>query len=459
LYSGNWIAPSSSEVGKVIGPMRRLRSFALTFTPAALLLAVALTPGRAKADITLVDHDGWSFYTTGLVGAHYQLLKGDQDPPTGGKSLAGGKILDENSANDMRDGTITLSDIRSGFIGTQIGFGVNRQINQNVHIESLLSISMEGINSNRGQNLQKDVDYREGWAAIVSKWGTLKFGRMFGMFGEGSAEVMLMAWRYGVGHPCVINSATISCGSAGAGPVYPGFDAAIRYISPRFAGFQVAVSVADPIVGVGLKMSPQPRIDGEVNFDQAFGPLRLRLIGQSMWDQIAQSTAPTGGMPGTIKADTIWGAMGTGIATIAFGSGALTLGGGGWTGKGVGERIPLQADDPANPISFDATLDLRTFVGVYGNAQLEFMGHSVTFGGGQLKVTPTPYDDSTMTNALPLLQNAEYHVTYHYKWDAIVFNVEYMHWTSDWHQDLSMPMLAPPHQALNFMGGGISYVW
>jgi predicted porin len=432
----------------------------LRIAPVALLLAVVLNSGRARADVTLVDHDGWTFYTTGLVAAHYQLVTGDADPTGGGKPLAGGRILDETSASDMRDQTITLSDIRSGFIGTQIGFGVNRQINQNVHVESLLSISMNGINSNRGQNLQKDVDYREGWAALVSRWGTLKFGRMFGMFGEGSAEVMLMAWRYGVGHPCVINSAGISCGSSGAGPIYPGFDAAMRYISPRFAGFQLAVSMADPNVGLGIKMSPQPRFDGELNFDQTFGPFHLRVIGQGMFDQIAQSTAPTMMDPaGTLKADTIWGAMGTGIASIAFaGSGALTLGGGGWTGKGVGERIPLEAPDAANPIAFDNTQVLRGFNGVYGNAQIEFMGHSLTVGGGQLKITPTATDEAATFN-LVLLQNAEYHITYHYKWDAIVFNVEYMHWTSDWHADPTMPTVAAPHQGLNFAGFGVNYVF
>jgi len=169
--------------------MRRLRSLTLSFTPTALFVAVALSPGRAKADITLFDNDGWSFYTSGLVAAHYQLVMADADP-NARLSLAGGRILDEGSATDQRDPThltTTLSSIRSGFIGTNIGFGVNRQISPTVHVESLLALSLEGINSNRGQNLQKDVDYREAWAAIVGPFGTLKFGRMFGIFGEGSA--------------------------------------------------------------------------------------------------------------------------------------------------------------------------------------------------------------------------------------------------------------------------------
>ena len=440
--------------------MRRLRSLTLSCTPAALLVAVALIPGRAKADITLFDHDGWSFYTTGLVAAHYQLLMGDADP-NARLPLAGGRILDEGSATDLRDPThltTTLSSMRSGFIGTQIGFGVNRQISQNVHVESLLAISLEGINSNRGQNLQKDVDYREAWAAIVSPYGTLKFGRMFGIFGEGSAEVMMMAFRYGVGHPCNISQATISCGSSGAGPIYAGFDSAIRYITPRFAGFQFILSVADPVVGPGMKMSPVPRVDSELNFDQTFGGFHLRVIGQTMFDRIESSTAGTdnAGMItlGNLKTDNVWGVMGTAIASIS----GLTLGGGAWTGSGVGERIPLEASDPGNPISYDQTLQLRQFRGFYGNAQFAIAGNALTIGGGELFVKPTAVDDMATVNFV-LVDQYEAHVTFSYKWDAIVFEAEYMHWHTDWHYDPMNPMNAAPEQNLNFMGGGINYVF
>ena len=450
--------------------MRRLRSLTLSFTPAALLVpvfvAVALSPGRAKADLTIFDSDGWSFHTTGLVAAHYQLVMGDADSNA---TIAGGRINDEGSVTDVRDPThptTTLSNIRSGFIGTQIGFGVNRQISPNVHIESMLAISMEGINSNRGQNLQKDVDYREGWAAIVTPYGTLKFGRMFGVFGEGSAEVMMMAYQYGVGHPCIVSSATISCGSSGAGPLYAGFDSAIRYISPRFAGFQFTLSVADPVVGGTVKMSPFPRVDTELNFDKTFGPLHLRLIGQTIFDRIEATTMGTvvnnAVTLGTLKVDNVWGAMGTGIVSMA----GLTLGGGAWAGSGIGERVPFEQDDPTQPLSLDNSGQLRKFRGFYGNAQYQLANNSLTVGGGELFVQPTALDDSMMRTNLELTDQFEYHVTYHYKWDAIVFNLEFMHWHTDWHQDPVPPdpampnvLSAPLKQDLNFMGGGINYVW
>ncbi len=442
--------------------MRRLRSLTLSFTTAALLVAVALTPGRAKAAITLFDSDGWSFYTTGLVAAHYQLLMGDADP-NARLSLAGGRILDEGSATDLRDPThltTTLSNIRSGFIGTQIGFGVNRQVSQTVHIESLLAISMEGINSNRGQNLQKDVDYREAWAAIVSPYGTLKFGRMFGIFGEGSAEVMMMAFRYGVGHPCVISSATISCGSSGAGPIYAGFDSATRYISPRLAGFQFVLSVADPVVGPGMKMSPVPRVDTEINFDQTFGGFHLRLIGQTMFDRIENSTAgtqdpATGAVTlGTLKTDNVWGVMGTAIASIS----GLTVGGGAWTGAGVGERIPMEASDAANPISYDQTLQLRQFRGFYGNAQFAIAGNALTIGGGELFVKPTALDrhgDGQLRADRPVRVSRHVHAQMG------------RHHLQPRDHGLAHGLARRSHeprgcgsaQSLNFMGGGINYVF
>ena len=46
----------------------------------AVAAAVLAIPTKARADVTLVEKDGWTFYTRGLVAAHYQLVKGDADP-------------------------------------------------------------------------------------------------------------------------------------------------------------------------------------------------------------------------------------------------------------------------------------------------------------------------------------------------------------------------------------------
>jgi len=443
--------------------MRRFRTLCSRFAPVILLGAIWLSSARAEAAITLFDSDGWTFQTTGLVAAHYQLIVGDADPLGGGKNLIGGKLLDEGSAADQSQTppTLTMSNIRSGFIGTQIGFGLSRQISQTVHIDSLLAGSVNGINSNRGQDIAapKGIDYREAWAQIVSPYGTLKFGRMFGLFASGSAAVVAMAYQYGVGHPCIVDASTIASGSVGAGALYAGFDAAFRYSSPRFAGFQLQVSVTDPNVGNIAKMSPYPRVDTELNFDQTFGGARIRLIGQSMWDRIEKSTPPAGMTPGTVTALTVWGLMGTALLDV----GPFSAGGGAWTGAGVGERIPLEASDPANPIAWDNTGTLRHFLGFYGNLQANLGGTTITAGGGELLVKLTDLDLSQNTTTLTLKDQWEGHLTISHKFaNVIVANVEYMHWHTDWQDDPSMAGVAGySHfkQSLNFAGAGLNYIW
>jgi predicted porin len=441
--------------------MRRFRTLCSRTASVSLLVVVWLASARAKAEVTLFDSDGWTFQTTGLVAAHYQLVMGDKDPQgPNGRTLIGGRIYDEGLTGNQETNKITLSDIRSGFIGTQIGFSVNRQLSPTVRVESLLAASVEGINSNRGQDTAspKGVDYREAWAQIVSPYGSLKFGRMFGLFASSSAAVQMMAWQYGVGHPCVIDASTISCGSSGAGPLYPGFDAAIRYTSPRIAGFQLQVSVTDPDVGqppVG-KISPYPRVDADLNYDQTIGPARLRLFAQSMLNYVESNPSPT-----TIKSYTIWGVMGTGLLDV----GPVSLGGGAWTGAGVGERIPLEEADQSNPIAWDKVGNLRRFLGVYGNAQFNFQGTAITVGGGDLLVKLTTYDTDPMMNQSTLVLKDQYEghiVVTHKFYDVLVLDVEYMHWHTDWQDDPSMvgmPGYAPLEQSLNFMGAGMNYLW
>jgi predicted porin len=422
-----------------------------------LLGAVWLSSARANAAVTLFDSDGWTFQTTGFVAANYQLILGDADPLGGGKNLIGGRILDESTAADQRNmpPTITLSNIRSGFIGTQIGFGMSRQISQTVRVDSFLAASVNGINSNRGQDTAapKGVDYREAWAQVSSPYGSLKFGRMFGLFADSSAAIQMMAWQYGVGHPCAVNASTISCGSSGAGPLYPGFDAAFRYSSPRLAGFQLQLSVTDPNVGNIAKMSPYPRFDSDLNFDQTFGSVRARAWVQTMFDRIYKST------PTTLQTLTIWGVMGTAILDV----GPFTIGGGGWTGAGVGERIPLEAADPGNPIAWDPTGALRHFLGVYANAQFRIQNTAITVGGGEFLVKLTDNDLSMNTATLTVKDQYEGHFTVTHKFaDCIVAEAEFMHWHTDWQDDPTMVGMAGYEhfqQSINFMGAGLDYVW
>jgi hypothetical protein len=294
----------------------------------------------ARADITLYDQDGWSFYTKGMVASHLNLTVGDADPlPSSGKVLVGGQLLPVG-AEDRRDQSIVLSRVRGGFVGTQFGLGAGREINDQVRIKSLIAVSLNDVSSNRGTNVPKGVDWREAWAGVEGPLGTFKFGRMFSIFGSASGEVVMMAYRYAVGHPCLAGAPTppsgippISCGSVGAGPLFAGFDAQLRYITPRLAGFEFQAAVSDPLIAPDFKITPTPRFDADLNWEAKLSAnSKLRFIGQGMTQEVRRvQTTPTGSALQNKKG---WGGMGAGL----FHLGGFSVGGGGGSGKGGGAR-------------------------------------------------------------------------------------------------------------------------
>ena len=421
--------------------MRRSRVSTIKMAQGAALLAVALSATGARADITLYDKDGWSFYTKGLIATHYQLTIGEGDPASMHGVLVGTPLSPQGS-QDTRDNSLIMSRFRSGFVGTQIGFGANRQISETMRVESLMAVSLFDISSNRGQSLPKGVDFREAWAALITSAGTFKFGRMFSIFGSSSAPISLMAWEYGLGHPCLASEPTIACGSVGAGPLYAGFDAQFRYITPRFAGVELQVAVSDPIVGPGYHMAPFPRADGEVNYLRTFGESgKLRLFGQGVFEQLRR-------VEGTaLKKVNVWGVMGTAILDV----GGLTLGGGGWTGAGIGTHVIMEATDAANPLAFDSKGDLRLFRGFYGNAAYNFGSASLALGGGTVFIRSTATDIADGSGVSVIKQQSEGHIRFTKRIDTVHLTIEYMRWMSKWYFG--------EKQNENFMGVGANYVW
>jgi hypothetical protein len=432
--------------------MRRFGVSSL-YWAAAFGLTIMMIPTRARADLTLYDHDGWSVYTRGMVAAHYQLMIGDADPTTNHGVLVGGLFLD-GGARDARDNSLLLSRVRSGFIGSQIGFGINRQISENVHVSSLLAVSLNDISSSRGSDPVKGVDFREAWAALETPYGALKFGRMFSIFGSASGEVVLLAYRYALGSPCFAELATIGCASVGAGPIYAGFDAQMRYITPRVVGLEFQLAVSDPNKASDFYvLTPFPRLDAQLSYDNQFGPLKLRVIGQGLWEEI-QGVDQTN----IVKRAEVWGAMGSAILKLNWPWGGPSLGAGGWTGAGLGTRTVLEVgtNDTSKPLTFGGTnKELRIFRGFYGNVAFNFQGSALAAGGGILYVRPVisapgKDDDDPMNNDV-LAQQAEAHLVFTQQIDTVVLTAEYMRWNEQWHFG--------EKRDLNFGGVGANFTW
>jgi len=424
------------------------------FAAAAALFASSMGPGVARAEVVLHDADGWRFMTTGRVEAHYQLLQGDGDPHSMNNRLVGGQI--QNSSQDQNNKLLD-SRIRSGFVGSQIGFGVSNRMTDTLEAKGFVSIWINGIDSSKGTPPQtKGVDAREAWGSLGGSFGTFAFGRAFSIFASASGEVNAYAYEYAVGNPCLAEASTISCGSVGAGPLYAGFNAQFRYITPRVAGFELQASLEDPSSLPDFQITPTPRVEGEISYRLHFlTDGKFIVKGQAMAQQLAKVSGKQ------IESTTAWGAMGVArLETSGF-----RVGGGAWEGKGMGTHTALQQDDQGKPLAHDLPGgtdangqpllgdQLRMFRGYFGNIGYEYRrsGTGAVAGGGAAFVQETISDAATNSTSL-LKQNFEYHLVVTQRiHSSVVLSAEYMHWESDWWRG--------EVQVLQFIGAGSTFAW
>lgn len=308
------------------------------------LAALAVAPRPARADVLLHDDGHWRVYTTGRAEAHYQLAQGDGDPHNLNNKLVGGQF--QNTGQDQNN-QIFDSRIRSGFIGTQLGFGMIDQFTDTLQGKAFVSIWFNGIDSHKSTPPQtKDVDAREAWGALSGRGGEFLFGRAFSIFGSASGAVNAYAYEFAVGNPCLLDVSTIACGSVGAGPLYAGYNAQLRYISPRLGVFLFQASLEDPSSLPDYQITRYPRVEGELNVEVPVGANgRFIVVGQGLAQSLAKINATQNGTVST----TAWGAMGV----ARFELGGLRVGGGGWTGAGIGTHTPFQQEDQGKPLAHD----------------------------------------------------------------------------------------------------------
>ena len=427
--------------------MRRLVRQHSKVAAGCVFVALALGAGTARADLTLYDKDGWRFFTAGRVEGHYQLIVGDGDPVSHNR-LVGGQI--QNTVTQDEKNHLVDSRIRSGFVGSQIDFGVSNKISEGLEAKGMIGVWVAGIDSSKGSPPPtKGVDVREAWGSLGGRWGTFVFGRAFSIFGSASGDVNNYAFMYAVGHPCLADTSTIACGSVGAGPLYAGFNAQLRYETPRLAGFQLQVSAEDPSSLPDFHITHVPRFEGEVSYSAEFAHDGLLVVkGQGMAQQLGRLNAARDGTEST----TAWGAM----AVARFEMAGFKLGGGGWTGKGLGTHNALQQDDQAKPLAHDLPGgifpgdELRGFRGFFGNLVYGYRGFALAVGGGGAFVQETVSDAAAISTSL-LQQNIEYHAVLTAQLKSVIFSAEYMHWKSLWYLGET--------QALDFIGAGSTFVW
>ena len=423
--------------------MRRCDS---KFAAIPLLLAWTVASAPARADVTLYDANNWRIFTSGRGEGHYQLTLGDGDPVSHNR-LVGGQI--QNTVSQDQDNHLVDSRIRSGFVAGQIGLGAVNKINDNLEAKGFFGVWINGIDNSKGTESVKGADLREAWGSLSGPAGTFVFGRAFSIFASASGEVNMYAYEFAVGHPCLVDASGIACGGVGAGNLYAGYNAQLRYNSPRLAGFQLQASIEDPSSLPDYHITRVPRFEGEANYELPFGSDGKVIVkGQAMEQELGKLNATRDGVVTT----SAWGALGAGRIEV----GGFKLGGGAWFGKGLGTHTALQQDDQAKPLAHDLPGgnfpgdELRRFRGVFGNVVFGYHGTAIAVGGGGAFVQETVADAAALNTSL-LKQNTEYHAVLTQRIGSVVLSAEYMHWNSQWYLGET--------QVLTFVGGGAVFVW
>jgi hypothetical protein len=399
----------------------------------SLMGAFTLAPRLAHADITFYDKDGWSIWTNGRAATHLQYITGEGSPATG-NMLTGWN----NTGATDESNSLLRARIGSGWVGTQLGFGVANQLTETTKLKAYFAVSLADITNNKAKTDGKGVDYREAFATAEGTFGSVTFGRALSIFGTGLAGTIYMySYGNGAGHVCPdLDGIAITCGPVNAGGIFPGFNAQIMYALPQMGGLGVKVALVDPSLVPGYSLRPLPRVEGEVTYDIGLGGTnKVSLIGQGIWQTMGRVV-----MNSTESADVLGG-----IAAARLELSGFRLGVGAWGGDGLGTGVPMQGDQ-----SVDPTGELRSFVGFMAHGNYMLGNWEFGAGIGQSNVAETDDDKATAMRSL-IESNTAFHGVVYRHVGPLVLGAEFMHWISKWHRG--------EEQAVQFMGLSANLLW
>jgi hypothetical protein len=463
-----------------------------------LCLFVSLLWSRAaRAEVELVEKDGWTFTFDGRVNAFMSGGFGDafpfptpeptpRDPnglPVHPPFTATHSVMGGNSngpGNGRADvgwpGNYGQQDInnrylairvRSGMYGNILGFGIARKIGEETTVRGYISIwsTVESLGYDKWAPINAEA--REGYFTVTGPWGSAIVGRTIGWLGRMSYEIdSAYGHGYGVGLPCT-DALGPACGHIGTGALFPGYTAGLAYSTPSLGGLKVNVGAYDPIVfstnASDWSHAPYPRPEGSITFDQRFSEsARLKIGIEGLYQPITR--IDTDPMSGNLKrfSTAIYG--GSGGARIE--AGPLRIGLSGFGGKGLGLFYALQRSSATEDL---INHDLRTFLGFYGQAAVVFGKLHIAGGFGMSLVNQTKADKIDPTLSVIHYQRGASGALYYHLSDSLVLGLDYFLFMAGWYGapvvDMStMPAtavgkLAGEKQILNFVNAGVTYHW
>ena len=450
------------------------------------LAACVLGSRDARAEIELVEKDGWTFSFEGRVNAFMSGGKGDDLPTAtahpdpaaaphhvmGADSSANNGVPDVGwpanyGASDENNKFVNIR-VRSGMYGNILGFGLARQAGETT-LKAYVSIwsTVESLGMDKWAPVTAVV--REGYLNASGDWGSLRIGRMLTWMGRSSYEIdTKYGHGFGVGLPCT-DSLGPACGHIGTGALQPGYGAGISYGTPSLGGLKLTVGLYDPVVFAqpsAWDHAPFVRPEGQLAFDRRIGEKnRIKVSVEGAYQplsRIVQTTDPTTMVMTESKTSTAaWGVSGG----LRLELGPVRLGVSGFHGRGVGLFYAFQNTQATEDGS--ATHELRKFTGGYGQAALVFGKVQLSGGFGLSLVEQTAADKINGGLSVIRYQRGISGGFYYFATDSIVIGLDYFMFAAGW---WGAPLVDPTTmtntgklagetQVVHFVNAGVTYHW
>jgi len=426
---------------------------------AVCLATTALVHREAAAEFPLAEHDGWKLTLDGRLNAFISVAQGDKTPEGVAEWTAG---LYEPA--DPNGGNIFVTRIRSGFVQSVLGFGLNKEVAPSYKLSGRFAF-WAGASNERKPVLgsQPDIEARELFIKLEAPWGTIEAGRDLGLFGRGGILMDAdIVHADGLGSPCstrqILGGA---CGFAGHGVLFPAFNAGALYSTPKFVGIQATLGLYDPSVNSekAYEITPYPRFEAQLSYN--FND-QLKVFGEGMWQRLI-NTAPLKDLQGNIVIDSNGKpknqvADASGLAAGAmFAGGPVQVGAAFYTGTGLTLIIPVFN----TPIFADSFGVLRKGQGFVGMASVKFGGTKIAGGAGISQLKLTANDQEPFSQLVPPKRQLGISVgLYQSIFNQLTWALEYFRGQYQWYdyQD-SAGNIGPPKQAVNFVNTGLTLVF
>jgi hypothetical protein len=470
------------------------------------LVACLCLSRAAKAEVALVDKDGWTFTFEGRVNSFLSVGKGDdlplptQDPNAPmssaivmgfngqagvGRGDVGWPSAYQTDANNKYFGV----RVRSGMLPNILGFGLTKRINEDTFVRGYISIWSTVESLGRDKWYPVIPEAREGYFTGQGPWGSVTVGRTLGWLGRTSYEIDLAYGHgYGVGLPCT-DALGPACGHIGTGVLFPGYSAGLAYSTPSIGGLQLHVGVYDPVEIVPFGGGPGDwthasvvRPEGSITFMREIKDgLRIGFAVEGAYQPIGRTVTDATTMAKHQVNSSIWGASGG----LRVEGGPLRVGASAFHGRGIGLGYALASsvaaadndsahapcldtdNDPTTPCVNTNTFELRTFTGYYGQAALVFGRVHLASGYGIAMVDQVPADKLNTLLSVIHYQQGISAAFYYQVSDSVVLGLDYFHYLASWYGRAASDSMGNPNggklagekQVLDFFNAGATYHW